>query len=116
MQPQRVRASRQLIDFGFTVFMDQLVTERAELNLLVGLLAPRPVRLVTLAPTVEVCQRRNATRDPDESWEFEGYHQLDADMCCRLGSVGWLFDTSDLTAEESAQRLVKEAATRAVLA
>jgi hypothetical protein len=70
---------------------------------------------VTLAPTVEVCQRRNATRDPDESWEFDGYHQLDADMRRNVGDVGWWFDTSDLTAEESADRLVKQAATRAVL-
>ena len=103
------------IDFGFTVLMDQLVTDRAELALLVGLLAPRPVRLVTLAPTIEVCQRRNAGRDPDESWEFEGYHQLDADMRRNVGGVGWWFDTSGLTPEETAERLVHQAAAHQVV-
>jgi chloramphenicol 3-O-phosphotransferase len=103
------------IDFGFTVFVDQIIVDRAELDFVVGLLAPRPVWLVTLAPTVEVCRHRNAIRDPDESWEFDGYHQLDADMRRELGSVGWWFDTSLQTPRESAEQLVREAVHRAAL-
>jgi predicted kinase len=98
------------VDFGFTVLMDTVVADRAELDLLVGLLAPRPVRLVTLAPGVEVCRHRNATRDPDERFEFDDYHRLEADMRRDLGDVGWWFDTSALTPAETARRLVRGAA------
>src|SRR5688572_21503160 len=44
--------ANNFIDFGFTVFMDTVVADRAELDSLLGLLAPRPVRLVILAPGV----------------------------------------------------------------
>ena len=105
--------ANNFVDFGFTVFMDTVVADRAELDFLVGLLAPRPVRLVTLAPGVEVCQQRNAARDPDERFEFNGYHRLDAGMRRDLGDVGWWFDTSALTPTETAEQLVREAADRA---
>jgi predicted kinase len=98
------------IDFGFTVLMDTVVADRAELVFLLGLLAPRPVRLVILAPGVEVCQHRDATRDPDERFQFDGYHRLEADMRRELGDTGWWFDTSTLTPAETAEQLVRELA------
>ncbi|HWG25690.1 AAA family ATPase [Actinospica sp.] len=101
------------IDYGFPVFLDQLAVDRAELDFLVGLMAPRPVRLVTLAPSIAVCQQRNATRDPDESWQFDGYHQLEADLRRDFGDVGWWFDTSELTPEQTAEQLLSEVAQRA---
>jgi predicted kinase len=104
--------ANNFIDFGFTVLVDQLVTDLAELRLFLGLLAPRPVRLVTLAPTVEVCRRRNAMRHPDERFDFDGYERLAADLSRDFGSIGWWFDTSDLTPGETAERLVQEAAHR----
>jgi predicted kinase len=103
------------VDFGFTVLMDTVVADRAELDFLRDRLAPRPVRLVTLAPGVEVCQHRNATRDPDERFEFDGYHRLDAEMHEQLGHLGWWFDTANLTPAETAEQLVREAARRAPL-
>jgi predicted kinase len=105
--------ANNFIEFGFTVLMDTVVADRAELDFLLGLLAPRPVRLVTLAPGVEVCQRRNATRDPVERFEFHGYHRLEAEMWRDLADVGWWFDTSALTPAETAEQLVREAADRA---
>ncbi len=102
------------VDFGFTVFMDTVVADRAELDFLVERLSPRPVRLVTLAPGVEVCRHRNATRAPEERFDFDGYDQLDAGMQRDLGAVGWWFDTAALTATQTAQQLVREAAQRAV--
>jgi len=107
--------TNNFIDFGFTVLMDTVVANGAELDFLLGLLAPRPVRLVTLAPGVEACEQRNATRDPDERWEFDGYHRLDAEMRRDLGDIGWWFDTSVLTPAETAEQLVREAADYALL-
>lgn len=103
------------VDFGFTVLMDTVVADRAELDYLHGLLTPRPVRLVVLAPGIEVCQHRNATRDPDERFEFHGYERLEADMRAQVGRLGWWFDTSTLTPAETAERLVREAGQRAPL-
>jgi predicted kinase len=106
--------ARNFVDFGFTVLIDTVVADRAELDFLLALLSPRPVRLVTLAPGAEVCRLRNATRSPDERFEFDGYHQLDADMKRDLGEVGWWFDTSALTPTQTAEQIVREAAERAL--
>jgi hypothetical protein len=51
------------IDFGFTVWMDTVLADRAELDFFIALMSPRPVRLVVLAPGIEVCKYRNAHRD-----------------------------------------------------
>ncbi len=103
------------IDFGFTVLIDTVVPNRSDLNFLVGLLAPRPVRLVILAPGMDVCQQRNVTRDPTERFEFDGYDQLEVEMRRDLSEVGWWFDTSALTPEETAEQLIREASDRAPL-
>jgi predicted kinase len=104
--------ANNFVDFGFTVLMDQLVRDRKELDLLLRLMAPRPVTLVTLAPRVDVCEHRNATRDPSESWNFTGYEDLDASLRRELGDAGWWFDTSELGPDETAAQLVREAMTR----
>jgi chloramphenicol 3-O-phosphotransferase len=105
--------ANNFVDFGFTVLMDTVVADRAELDFLLALLSPRPVRLVTLAPGVETCRHRNATRHPDEHFEFDGYHRLEAGMRRELGDVGWWFDTSALTPAETAEQLVREATVHA---
>jgi len=105
--------ANNFVDFGFTVLMDTVVQDRAMLDLLLALMSPRPVRLVILAPGVEVCQHRNATRHPDEQFEFDGYDLLEADMKRDLADSAWWFDTSALTPEETAARIVREAAVRA---
>ena len=104
--------ANNFVDFGFTVLMDTVVADRPELDFLLALLSPRPVRLVILAPGVEVCKNRNATRDPNEQFAFDGYDQLEADMKRDLGD-GWWFDTSALTPADTAAQLVREAAVRA---
>jgi predicted kinase len=105
--------ANNFVDYGFTVFMDTVVQDRAMLDLLLALLSPRPTRLVILAPGVDVCKDRNATRDPDEQFAFDGYHQLEADMKRDLRDLAWWFDTSALTPEETADELVREAVNRA---
>jgi hypothetical protein len=57
---------------------------------------PRPVRLVILTPGIDVCRRRNATRDPQERFEFDGYERLEADMKREFGDCAWWFDTAAL--------------------
>ena len=47
------------IDFGFTVLMDTVLADRAELDFFLALLSPRQVRLVVLAPGIDVCKHRN---------------------------------------------------------
>jgi predicted kinase len=102
--------ANNFIDFGFTVFMDTVVADRAELDSLLQLLAPRPARLVILAPGIDVCRHRNATREPiSERWEFDGYERLEAQMRRDVAGFGWWFDTAALTPHDTAARLVAEA-------
>jgi predicted kinase len=103
------------VDFGFTVFMDTVVQDRAMLDFLLALLSPRPTRLIVLAPGIEACKDRNATRHPDEQFAFDRYEVLEADMKRDLGDVAWWFDTSALTPEATAEQLVREAVDRAPL-
>ena len=42
--------ANNFVDFGFTVFIDTVVQDRAMLDLLLALVSPRPARLVILAP------------------------------------------------------------------
>jgi predicted kinase len=105
--------ANNFVDYGFTVFMDTVVQDRPMLDLLLALMSPRPVRLVVLAPGIEVCKYRNATRHPNEQFAFDGYEQLEADMKRDLGDAGWWFDTSQLTPEATAEMLVRETVERA---
>ena len=101
--------ANNFIDFGFTVFMDTVVADRAELDCLLELLAPRPARLVVLAPGIDTCRHRNATREPiSERWEFDGYERLEAQMRRDVAEFGWWFDTAALTPQDTAARLVTE--------
>ena len=88
------------VDFGFTVLMDTVVADRTELDFLVSLLAPRPVRLVTLAPGAAVCRRRNATREHSERWSSRaGYDRLQQ-TCGRASAMS----VGGLTPQLSLQR------------
>jgi predicted kinase len=104
--------ANNFVDFGFTVMMDTVLADRAELDFFLALLSPRPVRLVVLAPGIAVCKRRNETRDPDERFDFDGYERLQDEMSREFGDSGWWFDTSGLTPAETAERVVTEAVTR----
>ena len=90
--------------------LDHVVPNRHVLNLMVGLLKPRPVLFVTLAPTLEV----GAARAEAEQVDYP-FAALGEQMSEQLGSVGWWFDTSALTPEQTATTIRSEAQTRAVL-
>jgi predicted kinase len=104
--------ANNFIDFGFTVLMDTVLADRPELDFFIALMSPRPVRLVVLDPGIEACKDRNAGRNPEEQFEFDGYERLEADMKREFGDIGWWLDTSALTADQTAERLVAEMASR----
>jgi predicted kinase len=104
--------ANNFVDFGFTVLMDTVLADRSELDLFLALMSPRPVRLVVLAPGIDVCRTRNADREPEERFEFDGYERLEADMVREFGDVGWWLDTSALTADQAADQVVAEVAGR----
>ena len=104
--------ANNFIDFGFTVLMDTVLADRSELDFFITLMSPRPVRLVVLAPGIEACKARNAGHDADEQFNFDGYERLEADMQREFDDVGWWLDTSTMTADQTADRLVQDLATR----
>jgi len=99
-------------DFGFTVLMDTVLADRSELDFFIALMSPRPVRLVVLDPGIDVCKARNARRDPEEQFEFDDYERLHADMKREFGNVGWWLDTSAMTADQTAELVVADMASR----
>lgn len=102
--------ANNFIDFGFTVLMDTVLADRSELDFFIALMSPRPVRLVVLAPGIEVCKDRNAGRAQETQFEFDGYERLEADMQREFGDIGWWLDTGAMTADQTADRLVGEMA------
>ena len=104
--------ANNFIDFGFTVLMDTVLADRSELDFFIALMSPRPVRLVVLDPGIDVCKDRNAGRDPEDRFEFDGYERLHANMKREFGGIGWWLDTAAMTADQTAERLVAEMASR----
>ena len=98
--------ANNFVDFGFTVLMDTVLADRSELDFFIALMSPRPVRLVVLAPGIEVCKYRNANRAPHEQFDFDGYERLEADMISEFSDVGWWLNTAHLTAQETAERII----------
>ncbi|WP_370357394.1 phosphotransferase [Catenulispora sp. MAP12-49] len=103
-------------DAGFTPLIDWIVPDRRQLDFFLELLAPRPVLFVMLAPGIQACRYRDEIRDPDQQFFFDGYQELEAAMKRELGDAGWWFDTSGLTPEQTAARVVAEAGQRALVA
>ncbi|MEO3751320.1 AAA family ATPase [Streptomyces sp. B6B3] len=95
-------------DAGFTPVIDWVIPTRRQLDFFVATLAPRPARLVVLAPGTDVCRYRNTLRAAEERFDFDGYEALDAEMKRELGDAGWWFDTAALTPEDTADRIIAE--------
>jgi hypothetical protein len=102
-------------DADFTALIDWIVPTREQFDLFVNLLAPRPVMFVVLSPGSESCNYRNTTRNPEAQFDFDGYEALDASMRRELGDVGWWFDTSGLSPEQTAEQVLIHAQRRALV-
>ncbi|MFD0634770.1 adenylyl-sulfate kinase [Catenulispora yoronensis] len=107
--------SANFADAGFTPVIDSLLPDRRQVDDIVDRLAPRPVLLVVLSPGIDACVYRNTIRHPDHQFFFDGYEGLEAAMRREFGDVGWWFDTSALTPEQTAARVVAEAGRRALV-
>lgn len=102
------------VDAGFTPVIDWVIPDRAQIDLYRRALAPCPVLLVVLVPSIAVCRRRNTVRPPEEQFFFDDYDQLMASMEVELDSLGWRFDTSPLTPGKTASEIVRHATSRAL--
>lgn len=80
--------AKNFVDVGFTVLLDTVLADRPELDFFLALLSPRPVTLVVLAPGIDVCKHRNATRHPEDRFDFDGYERLEVDMKREFGDAG----------------------------
>jgi hypothetical protein len=100
-------------DAGFTPVIDTLIPDREALDYILGALRPRRVLLVVLMPTIEVHRYRNTMREPEEQFFFDDYEALIGGMRSGFGTDGWWFDTTTLTAGETAAQIIANAATLA---
>lgn len=98
---------------GFTPVIDTVIPSRSQLDLFLELLAPRTVLHIVLAPGIETCRQRNATRDPDQRWDFTGYEALDREMIDGFGDRAWWIDTAAQTADQTAELIMAKAPERA---
>ncbi|THV39750.1 AAA family ATPase [Glycomyces buryatensis] len=98
---------------GITPVVDQVVETREELAFIAGRLRARPLMLVVLCPPLEVARHRNETRQiGGVGYDFAPLAQ---NQRRELGDLGWWLDSGELTAEETADLIVAEAAKRAVI-
>ncbi len=96
-------------DAGFTPVIDWVVPDRQQLDLYREALSRRRLLVVALAPGIDICRYRDAIRDPQEQFSFDGYETLMASMRGSYGTIGWWIDTSDLTADETARQILAKA-------
>lgn len=61
---------------------------------------------------IDACRARDAGRDPEDQFEFDGYERLEADMRRELGDVGRWLDSAGMTAQQTAEQVVAEVASR----
>lgn len=100
-------------DARFTPVIDWIIPDAEQLQFFLEALHPLPVLLVVLSPGSEACRLRDRDRNPGEQFPFKGHNALTATMHAGFGAVGWWFDTSELTAEQTVAEIVEHAATHA---
>jgi adenylylsulfate kinase-like enzyme len=91
---------------GFLTVVDDVFVHRARLRRLLAFMRTRPVFLAVLAPSIEVVEARDAAR-PDKT-VFHIWSHLDAVMREEISDLGMWLDSSELNAEETADRVLSE--------
>jgi energy-coupling factor transporter ATP-binding protein EcfA2 len=100
-------------DAAVTPVIDAVIPDRDRLDFFLETLAPRPVLLVVLAPSAEVCRARNAGRPAESQFFFDGHGALMAAMREDFGTIGWWLDSSGISLEETVQQVTTMAHTLA---
>ncbi len=100
---------------GFTPVIDLVVPSRDDLDVFRTALTSRHLLFVVLDPGSDTCRHRNQIRAPQEQFFFEGYEELRVSMRKGFGDLGWWFDTSDLTPEQTVEQILRDAPSRAAV-
>jgi chloramphenicol 3-O-phosphotransferase len=90
-------------DAGFVPVIDDVVVSLGVLDLYLGRLRTRPLRLVQLTPSLDVIQRRDAGRDKQV---FELWRHLNDELDGRMARIGLWLDTSDMSENETVDAIV----------
>ena len=120
--PDRVEATRQgrlltrgicllarnFVEAGFTPIVDSVLPDRDVLAFVVRQLDPVPVRLVVLAPPVEVCERRNRERPVIDRVYYDIAPHEQA-MRAELEGIGWWLDNQHQSPETTAAAILAAA-------
>lgn len=103
-------------DAGFTPVIDVVVPDGAQLETFRRALMSHRLLLVVLDPGSGTCRYRNQNRAPQEQFFFDGYEELRASMRHGFGNRGWWFDTSELSAEQTVEQILREGPRLALVA
>ena len=107
--------ARNFAEAGFTPVIDLVVPNGEDLEAFRRALTSHRLLLVVLDPGSDTCRHRNQIRAPQEQFFFDGYEELRATMRDGFANRGWWFDTSDLSAEQTVEHILREAPRRAVV-
>ncbi len=95
--------ARSYAEGGFTPFLDLVVVTRYHLEAFRGYLRGARLRLVVLAPSVEVTQARDRARGGKSG---DGWTHLDTAMREELAGFGVWVDSSTLSVEETVDTIL----------
>jgi adenylate kinase family enzyme len=94
--------TKNFTDAGFVTVIDCVIPDGEHLDRLLEQLFSDTSSLVVLAPSTETCKERDAGREANERFAFDGYDELDQSMRRDFGDRGWWLDTSELSADRTA--------------
>jgi adenylate kinase family enzyme len=93
------------LDAGFTVVIDDVVIG-SRVDEFLDELRGRPVRFVMLAPQLDVVRERETSR---HKHAFDAWAHLDEVIRRETGRIGLLIDSSEQTADETADEIIRRA-------
>ena len=88
---------------GFIPVIDDVIVSPGVLDLYRRRLVTRPLRLVQLAPSLDVIEQRDATRHKQV---FHLWSYMHTDLHQRMPRVGFWLDNSELTESETVQAVM----------
>lgn len=98
--------ANSLMEAGFTPVVDDVVLQ-VQLARYRDVLARWPIRLVVLAPSVEIAVERDQRRS--EKHVADRFAYLDAELRKQMQGVGLWLDTSGMTVAETVERIIRRA-------